>query len=80
MSIKGYKATQSDKITCFAYKVRENGTVLCNALDEKNCEDCAFYKDKAAYERQLRRCEQRNERLGLNDKYPKYKMYYMKSK
>lgn len=32
----------TDKINCFAY-VNEH---RCNALTEKNCENCQFYKDR----------------------------------
>lgn len=33
---------QNDKIDCFA-RINEN---ICNALNEKKCENCSFYKNK----------------------------------
>lgn len=69
---------QTDKQDCFAYRERGDGIKMCAALKEKQCYECSFYKNKKAYIKQLRECEERNKELGLYDKYPVFDLYVRK--
>jgi len=56
-----------DKIDCFA-RINED---ICNALNEKNCEDCVFYKHKDDVKDYDKILKQGAKELLKNKKYQK---------
>lgn len=74
MAKRDIRVQNDDKPSCFAYKVIEDGRALCTALTDKKCGRCNFYRHRKEYQHSLEINGARNKLLGLDDKYPEFRL------